>query len=107
MSRYETGNNIHAEEVGFLKDLGKNEEGDLIKSQVQQGSFSYVAPDGQIITVNYIADENGFQVQGDHLPTPPPPSEEISKGLKLIYDGIRQRKVSSCQTHDKITVVII
>ncbi|PSN39563.1 hypothetical protein C0J52_20611 [Blattella germanica] len=65
---YETGNNIIAEETGFLKNPGvENEE-----ALVQHGSYSYTAPDGSIITVTYTADEQGFRAEGAHLPTPPP-----------------------------------
>ncbi|XP_022816426.1 endocuticle structural glycoprotein SgAbd-8-like [Spodoptera litura] len=81
---YETGNNIHASEEGFLRALGEGQN-----ALVQQGSYSYTAPDGQIITVDYTADENGFRVSGDHIPTPPPVSPEIQKGLDLIYAGIK------------------
>ncbi|XP_059059949.1 cuticle protein 3 [Achroia grisella] len=81
---YETGNNIQAEEQGFLKAVGENQD-----ALVQQGTYTYTAPDGQVITVEYTADEFGFRVKGDHIPTPPPVSAEIQKGLDLIYAGIK------------------
>ena len=53
-----------------------------------------MTPDGQLITTHYTADENGFHATGDHIPTPPPVSAEIQKGLDLIYAGIRQQQVT-------------
>lgn len=47
------------------------------------GSYSYISPEGQHITVNYVADENGFQAAGDHLPTPPPVPKAILESLEL------------------------
>ncbi|XP_037780451.1 cuticle protein AMP1A-like [Penaeus monodon] len=35
------------------------------------GSFSYTAPDGTDVHLQYVADEGGFQPQGDHLPVAP------------------------------------
>lgn len=91
---WETGNDIFAEEEGYLKSLGPDpdEEGQNLNAQVQQGSYSYTSPDGQNITVHYIADETGFHPTGDHLPTPPPVSPEVQKGLDLIYEGIRAQQ---------------
>lgn len=89
-SRYETGNNIYAQESGYLKDVGENHN-----ALVQSGSYSYTAPDGQVITVEYTADEFGFRVTGDHIPTPPPVSPEIQKGLDLIYAGIKANQVNN------------
>ncbi|XP_028032471.1 endocuticle structural glycoprotein SgAbd-2-like [Bombyx mandarina] len=83
---YETGNNIQAQEQGYLKTVGDNQDNTAL---VQQGSYTYTAPDGQVITVEYTADEFGFRVSGDHIPTPPPVSAEIQKGLDLIYAGIK------------------
>lgn len=54
MNSYETENGIQAQESGEVK--GTDEEGTI---ESVTGSYSYVAPDGQRITVNYIADENG------------------------------------------------
>ncbi|XP_026739768.1 cuticle protein 3-like [Trichoplusia ni] len=68
---YETENGIVAEENG------------VATNGVQaQGGYSYTGDDGQVYSVRYTADENGFQPQGDHLPTPPPIPEEILKALE-------------------------
>ena len=71
---------IKLSEQGYLKNPGTDQE-----AQVAQGQFSYVGDDGQTYTVNYIADENGFQPQGAHLPTPPP----IPEALQRAYDLAR------------------
>ncbi|XP_063920057.1 pupal cuticle protein 20-like [Zophobas morio] len=75
---YETGDGIQAQEEGYLKNAGSQDE-----AQTAQGSFSYTAPDGQQIAVSYTADENGFQPQGDHLPTPPPIPDAILRSLEF------------------------
>lgn len=77
-----------------MKDV-TNSENEKIPTLVQQGSYSYTAPDGQIINIEYTADEFGFRVKGDHIPTPPPISPEIQKGLDLIYAGIKANEVNN------------
>ncbi|KAJ2953052.1 hypothetical protein O0L34_g7443 [Tuta absoluta] len=80
--RYETSNGIAAQEQGQLKNQGR--EGEAIEAQ---GSFQYYAPDGTPIQVSYIANEYGFQPQGSHLPTPPPPQpipDYIQRSLEYI-----------------------
>ncbi|CAG9127082.1 unnamed protein product [Plutella xylostella] len=78
---YETGNEINAEESGYVKNFGQGEGKEV---QVAEGKFSYKAPDGAVIALSYIADENGFQPQGDHLPTPPPIPPAILKALEYL-----------------------
>ena len=48
------------DEVAEVKNLGSENEAISVK-----GSFSFVGDDGQTYTVNYIADENGFQPSGN------------------------------------------
>lgn len=55
---YESENGIKMQEQGFVKQGEKKED----HINVAQGSYSYTSPEGMPIKVNYIADENGFQV---------------------------------------------
>lgn len=68
---FETSNGISAEEAGVATNGVK-----------AQGAFSYTSDEGEKISVTYTADENGFQPQGEHLPTPPPIPEEILKSIE-------------------------
>ncbi|CAH0558134.1 unnamed protein product [Brassicogethes aeneus] len=63
---YETSNGISSQEQGQLVNPGTDAE-----SLVVRGSYSYIGIDGQTYKVDYLADENGFQPQGAHLPVPP------------------------------------
>ncbi|XP_072942768.1 cuticle protein 3-like [Epargyreus clarus] len=68
---YDTENGIQAEETGH--------EANGIQAQ---GGFAYTGDDGQVYSVRYTADANGFQAQGAHLPTPPPIPEAIARALQ-------------------------
>lgn len=70
---YETADGIAAQEEGALRGDAQN----------AHGSFSYTSPEGEQISVQYTADENGFQPQGSHLPTSPPIPDAILKSIEL------------------------
>ncbi|EDW72928.1 uncharacterized protein Dwil_GK17267 [Drosophila willistoni] len=61
--RVETSNGIKTEEQGHVEDIGSEDEASVVR-----GSYSYVGDDGITYAVNYIADKNGFQPQGAHIP---------------------------------------
>lgn len=46
------------------------------------GGYSYTGDDGQVYTVRYTADANGFQPVGAHIPTAPPIPEAIARALQ-------------------------
>jgi hypothetical protein len=73
---FETSNGISHQESGQPKTVGNE------TPVISQGSNSYTAPDGQQVSFTYVADENGFQVQGSHIPTAPPIPPEIRSALE-------------------------
>lgn len=64
--RYETSDGTSAQEEGQLQNAGSENEAISVR-----GQYSFVGTDGVTYTVTYIADENGFQPQGAHLPKAP------------------------------------
>jgi hypothetical protein len=60
---FETSDGHSRQEQAELKNIGTENE-----ALVVRGSYSFTAADGVVYTVNYIADENGFQPEGAHLP---------------------------------------
>uniref|UniRef100_A0A1A9X157 Uncharacterized protein n=1 Tax=Glossina brevipalpis TaxID=37001 RepID=A0A1A9X157_9MUSC len=76
-SSYETSNGIQVLSTGYLKTIQVpqqvDNDGHVIDEHeetilVQRGFYRYVHPDGKEVELRYIADENGFQPEGDHLP---------------------------------------
>lgn len=65
MFRYETSNGISASENAQVQNAGS--ENEAISAR---GQYQYTGPDGVVYSVQYVADENGFQPQGAHLPRP-------------------------------------
>ncbi|XP_017017865.1 larval cuticle protein 65Ag1-like [Drosophila kikkawai] len=63
---FETSDGQKADAAGQLKNIGTEQEALAV-----HGSYSFVGDDGVTYTVTYVADENGFQPQGAHLPVAP------------------------------------
>ncbi|XP_068630406.1 endocuticle structural glycoprotein SgAbd-8-like [Battus philenor] len=82
---FETGNGISADQKGDLKKVGDGEALEV------QGQFQYPGDDGQNIQLSYVADENGYQPQGAHLPTAPPVPEAIQRALAFIAAAAPQQ----------------
>ncbi|CAK1604193.1 unnamed protein product [Parnassius mnemosyne] len=76
---YETGNGISADETGALKNIGAEEPALQV-----QGQFQYPSEEGGNIQLSYVANENGFQPQGAHLPTSPPIPAAIQRALDYL-----------------------
>lgn len=60
---YETSDGVSRSEVAELKNAGTENEALSVR-----GTITWVDADGQSYTLNFLADENGFQPEGAHLP---------------------------------------
>lgn len=85
--RYETENGITGQEEGKLYNRGTDAE-----ALRASGYYTYTGPDNVVYTVNYKADENGFQPEGAHLPTPPPIPDAIARSLEYLRSRGELRK---------------
>ncbi|KAH8364470.1 hypothetical protein KR084_007231 [Drosophila pseudotakahashii] len=63
---WETSDGQAAQAQGQLKNIGSENEAIAV-----QGSYRFVGDDGVTYEVTYIADENGYQPSGAHLPVAP------------------------------------
>lgn len=77
-NRFETADGVKREEEGAQKQIGEE------AGATSRGSWSYTAPEGDKIDLTFVADENGFQPQGAHLPVAPEPSPAIKRALAII-----------------------
>lgn len=75
-----SANGIYQEEQGIVKYA----DNPGYETQLAQGQYQYVSPEGEVIQLQYTADENGFRPTGKHIPTPPPVPKEIQKLLEFL-----------------------
>ncbi|XP_037076484.1 larval cuticle protein LCP-22-like [Pollicipes pollicipes] len=61
---FSTSNNIEREESGVSYPGAEPETGNY----VQSGSYEFIHPDGSSTSLSFIADENGYQPEGDVIP---------------------------------------
>ncbi|CAH1644298.1 unnamed protein product [Spodoptera littoralis] len=70
VSEFETTNGIQRKEEGVLKEA-LDEENIPHKFVAVSGVISYVNPDGEVETIRYVADENGYRADGPSIPKVP------------------------------------
>ena len=79
------GFNSYSGSDGTTRDESYAQKGSGYEAgNTQQGQHYYISPEGEKITLTFVADENGYQPKGDHLPTPPPIPAEIAAAIKLL-----------------------
>ncbi|CAK1553606.1 unnamed protein product [Leptosia nina] len=78
---FETNNGIAAQAQGIPRAFGGNPP---VVPDVAQGSFSWTSPEGEVIAITYVADENGYQPSGNAIPQPPEIPAQIARALEYI-----------------------
>jgi hypothetical protein len=67
------------------KDAYGKESYESGAGNTNKGASYYISPEGQKITLTWVADENGFQPKGDHLPVAPVHVYELPVAPALPY----------------------
>jgi len=63
---YENNDGTVASQRGYPK-IFRSAEGATVGGNGAEGFYQYYSPEGQLIRVDYIADENGFQPRGNTI----------------------------------------
>ncbi|XP_042874020.1 cuticle protein AMP4-like [Penaeus japonicus] len=82
---YGTGNGIARQESS--RPTG-------VDTFVVEGSYSYTAPDGTLVEVRYIADENGFRAESPLIPTTPTPPLHSLRQIAAAQDAFSRQQGS-------------
>ncbi|XP_055387553.1 adhesive plaque matrix protein-like [Condylostylus longicornis] len=105
-SSYESSDGTRVENHGYFKRIQvpqyEDANGKVVEAHeedvfVQTGSYSYYDPEGNVIQLQYIADENGFQPTGDHLPKP---TEQVAQQQQQQQQY--QQELKSQQQHQQL-----
>ena len=48
------------------------------------GSYSFITPEGDLVEMQYTADENGYHATGSHMPTTPRPPRHVRRLLEHL-----------------------
>ena len=51
------------------------------ESMLVSGSYSYITPEGELVEMQYTADENGYHASGSHMPT-------MSRQLRIMLEHL-------------------
>ncbi|XP_037780499.1 cuticle protein CP14.6-like [Penaeus monodon] len=72
---------------------------------IKAGEYSYTAPDGTEIHLTFVADENGFQPQGDHLPVAPEFPHPIPQFVldQIAFAAEEDRKRARSDDSDEVS----
>ncbi|XP_037044866.1 endocuticle structural protein SgAbd-6-like [Bradysia coprophila] len=60
---YEQSDGVSRSEEAIVKNVGTEQEALEVR-----GTITWTAPDGQVFTLNFVSDENGYRPEGAHLP---------------------------------------
>lgn len=74
---FETSDGVSKSETGEVKNAGTDEEFIAVR-----GTISWTDNDGQVFTLNYVADDTGFHPEGAHLPVAPDATPIASSSFK-------------------------
>ncbi|KAK4879338.1 hypothetical protein RN001_007484 [Aquatica leii] len=79
---YATADGQQVQAEGHLKSTAPG-----VETPVVTGSYSYTAPDGTPVSVNYVADEFGFRAHGPQIPN----ADAIDKSIAFNIESERYR----------------